>query len=104
MATKLGRMMTYLDGFLPTMLPDPLPCDLVRYEVPVQEEVQHGGSFACNAKTIAIAIILLVFLYSAFGKTSKSNFQIFLQLLLSAQVTRIRVINMICCVLSSHVF
>ena len=48
-----------------------------------------------------MAIVFLSdFFYSIFGRTGKSYFQIFVQLLLQARVTRIRVINMICRVLS----
>ena len=38
--------------------------------------------FACNAKSFAIAIILFLLLCNVFGRTGKSNFQIFVQLLL----------------------
>ena len=44
------------------------------------------------------------FFVSAFGRTGKMYFQIFVQLLLWLCVTKIGVNNMICLVLSTHVF
>ena len=60
-------------------------------------------AFAFNAKSFVIVIILFLLLYNVFGRTRKSYFQIFIQLLLSQRVTSVRVIYMICRVLSTHV-
>ena len=43
MGTKLGKMIASLDGLLPIMSHDPLINDLVRFEVHLQEEVQHAN-------------------------------------------------------------
>ena len=44
-ATKLGRMITSLDGLLPIIIShDPLIICLVRHEVHLQEEGQHANA------------------------------------------------------------
>ena len=60
-------------------------------------------AFAFNAKSFVIVIILFLLLYNVFGRTRKSYFQIFIQLLLSQRVTSVGVIYMICRALSTHV-